>query len=98
MAGRVDKALFITTGTFTAAATREATREGVPHQAGRAGDGGRLILQRHLTAVEAQSMEYHRNPVARRAGGRRSVRTLPPASPSSEGAGVGSFWYLSSYG
>ena len=30
MAGRVDKALFITTGTFTAEATKEATREGVP--------------------------------------------------------------------
>ena len=30
MSGRVDKGLFITTGTFTAEATKEATREGVP--------------------------------------------------------------------
>lgn len=30
MAGRADKGIFITTGTFTAEARREASRDGVP--------------------------------------------------------------------
>ena len=30
MVGRADKGLFITTGTFTAAAVKEATRDGAP--------------------------------------------------------------------
>jgi restriction system protein len=61
MAGRGDKGLLITTGTFTAEAKREATRDGAPPV--DLIDGERLcdLLQRYdlgVTTVTRQVQEF----------------------------------------
>ena len=57
MAGRVDNGLLITTGTFTAEATKEATREGVPLIDLIGGDALCDELKKYSLGVQTQMVE-----------------------------------------
>ncbi len=57
MVGRTDKGLFITTGTFTAEAKREATRDGAPVLDLIDGDALCTILKNLKIGVTTQEVE-----------------------------------------